>query len=185
MGTSSVSPAGVSQFAELHAAHGSYYVAGPVVGGPNVAEAGELISFLAGDADAIARCAHLFDAYTKMVLNVGTEPRIANAVKICVNYMAASVIELTGQVCTFGEKCGIGASYLTMMMKTMFPQPQLQEYAERIQARDFEPAGFAGEILNDCKRRWPGARVRHLDEGELDQDVRQVRLRAACRDRHQ
>ena len=108
-----------------------------------MAEAGELISFLAGDADAIARCAHLFDAYTKMVLNVGTEPRIANAVKICVNYMAASVIELTGQVCTFGEKCGIGASYLTMMMKTMFPQPQLQEYAERIQARDFEPAGFA------------------------------------------
>jgi 3-hydroxyisobutyrate dehydrogenase-like beta-hydroxyacid dehydrogenase len=48
-----------------------------------------------------------------------------------------------GQVYVFGEKSGVDAPYLGLMMKTMFPQPQLQEYAERIQARHFEPAGFA------------------------------------------
>ncbi len=82
------------------------------------------------------------------MLNVGTEPRIANVIKLVVNYMATSVIELMGQVFTFGEKSGVAAPFLTMMMKTMFPQPQLQEYADRIQARDFEPAGFAvtGEL---------------------------------------
>ncbi len=148
VGTSTISPACATQLAELHAAHGSYYIAGPVVGRPDVAEAGELRTFLAGDADAIARCGSLFEAYSQMVLNVGTEPRIANVIKLCVNYMATSVVELMGQVFTFGEKSGVAAPYLTVMMKTMFPQPQLQEYADRIQSRDFEPAGFAvtGEL---------------------------------------
>ena len=113
-----------------------------MVGRPDVAEAGELRTFLAGDADAIARCTSLFDAYTQMVLNVGAEAKIASTVKICVNYMAMSVIELMGQVYTFGEKSGVDAPYLAMIMKTMFPQPQLQEYVDRIQARDFHPAGF-------------------------------------------
>ena len=143
VGASTISPACATQLAELHAAHGSDYIAGPVLGRPDVAEAGELRTFLAGDADAIARCASLFEAYTQTVLNVGTEPSIASTVKLCINYMATSVIELMGQVYTFGEKSGVGASHLAMMMKAMFPQPQLLEYAERIQARDFEPAGFA------------------------------------------
>jgi 3-hydroxyisobutyrate dehydrogenase-like beta-hydroxyacid dehydrogenase len=143
VGTSTISPACATELAQLHAAHGSQYIAGPVLGRPDVAEAGELRTFVAGDADAIARCTALFEAYTQMVLNVGTEPPLANTVKICVNYMAASVIELMGQVYTFGEKSGVGAPHLALIMKTMFSQPQLQEYAERIRARDFKPAGFA------------------------------------------
>jgi 3-hydroxyisobutyrate dehydrogenase-like beta-hydroxyacid dehydrogenase len=143
VGTSTISPACATRLAELHAAHGSEYVAAPVLGRPDVAEAGELRTFVAGNADAIARCAALFDAYTQLVVNVGIEARLASTVKLCINYMAASVIELMGQVFTFGEKSGVAAPHLSMMMKAMFPQPQMQEYAERIQARDFDPAGFA------------------------------------------
>lgn len=142
LGTSTVSLTCATQLGDLHAAHGSHYIAGPVLGRPDVAEAGELRTFVAGDPDAIARCGGLFEAYTQMVLNVGTEPKIANTLKICVNYLGASIIELMGQVYTFGEKSGVEASHLALIMKTMFPQPQLQEYAERIQARDFVPAGF-------------------------------------------
>jgi 3-hydroxyisobutyrate dehydrogenase-like beta-hydroxyacid dehydrogenase len=143
VGTSTISPACATEVAGLHAAHGSTYVAAPVLGRPDVAEAGELRTFVSGDADAIARCTALFEAYTQMILNVGTEPHIASTVKICVNYMAMSVIELMGQVYTFGEKSGVEPSHLALIMKTMFPQPQLQEYAERIQGRHFHPAGFA------------------------------------------
>ena len=114
-----------------------------MLGRPDVAEAGELRTFVAGDEDAIARCSALFKAYSQMVVPVGTEPAVASAVKISINYMVASVIELMGQVFTFGEKSGIGAPYLALIMKTLFPQPQIQEYAERIQGRNFEPGGFA------------------------------------------
>jgi len=143
VGTSTISPACATELARLHAAHGSHYVAAPVLGRPDVAEAGELRTFVAGDEDAIARCSALFEAYSQMVVPVGREPSVANAVKISINYMVASVIELMGQVYTFGEKSGIGAPYLALIMKTLFPQPQIQEYAERIQARNFEPGGFA------------------------------------------
>lgn len=143
LGTSTISPACAMALAQLHTAHGSHYLAGPVLGRPDVAEAGELRTFVAGDADAIVRCTAVFEAYTQMVLNVGTEPPLANAVKICVNYMVASVIELMGQVYTFGEKSGVGAPQLALIMKTMFSQPQLQEYAEKIQGRAFKPAGFS------------------------------------------
>jgi 3-hydroxyisobutyrate dehydrogenase-like beta-hydroxyacid dehydrogenase len=142
VGTSTISPACATELARLHAAHGSKYIAGPVLGRPDVAEAGELRTFVAGDEDSIARCSSLFEAYSQMVVAVGTEPSVANAVKISINYMVASAIELMGQVYTFGEKSGIAAPYLALIMKTLFPQPQLQEYAERIQARKFEPGGF-------------------------------------------
>jgi len=143
VGTSTISPACATELARLHAAHGSKYIAGPVLGRPDVAEAGELRTFVAGDQDAIARCSALFESYSQMVVPVGTEPSVANAVKIRINYMVASVIELMGQVYTFGEKSGIAAPHLALIMKTLFSQPQLQEYAERIQARNFEPGGFA------------------------------------------
>lgn len=143
VGTSTISPACATELARLHAAHGSKYIAGPVLGRPDMAEAGELRTFVAGDKDAIARCSALFEAYSQMVVPVGTEPSVANAVKISINYMVASVIELMGQAYAFGEKSGIAAPYLALIMKTLFPQPQIQEYAERIQARKFEPGGFA------------------------------------------
>jgi 3-hydroxyisobutyrate dehydrogenase-like beta-hydroxyacid dehydrogenase len=143
VGTSTISPACAKELTQLHAAHGSQYVAGPVLGRPDVAAAGELRTFVAGDAATIARCTALFETYTQMVLNLGTEPSVAHTVKICVNYMVASLIELMGQVYAFGEKSGVDAPQLALIVKTMLPQPQIQEYAERIQARDFRSAGFA------------------------------------------
>ena len=142
IGTTTVSPACAKRVADLHAAHGSHYLAGPVLGRPDVAEAGELRTFLAGDPETIARCESLVESYSSMVLTVGTEPHVANSVKLCVNYMMAAVIELMGQVYTFGEKSGIESQLMGMLMATMFPQPQIQEYAERIRAREFDEAGF-------------------------------------------
>ena len=110
---------------------------------PDVARAGRLRTFVAGDADAISRCTPILDAYTEAIVRVGPEHAVANAMKVCVNYAVASVIELMGEVYAFGEKSGVSAPLLAMLMKTMFPLPAFQEYADRIQARDFEPGGFA------------------------------------------
>lgn len=143
VGLSTISPACATELARLHAHHGSEYLAAPVIGRPDVADAGELRTFVAGNADAISRCSPIVETYTSAVLPVGADHAVANAMKICVNYVVSCVIELMGQVLTFGEKSGVGAPQLAMLMKSLFPVPAFQEYAERIQARDFEPAGFA------------------------------------------
>jgi 3-hydroxyisobutyrate dehydrogenase-like beta-hydroxyacid dehydrogenase len=143
IGTTTVSPGHAAHMAELHAAHGSHYVAAPVVGRPDVAEAGQLRTFVAGDPAVIARCDSLLHAYCQMVVNVGEKHQVANSLKLAVNYMGVSLIELMGEVYAFGEKSGIDPQHLKLLMATMFPQPQLQEYAERILTRDFDEVGFA------------------------------------------
>lgn len=143
VGLSTISPACASELARLHSDHGSEYIAAPVLGRPDVAEAGELRTLVAGDGEAISRCNPVLEAYTELVLPVSSNHAVASAMKICANYAVVSVIELIGEVYSFGEKSGIDAPLLNMLMKTLFPIPALQEYADRIQARDFEPGGFA------------------------------------------
>ena len=142
IGTSTVSPSCAARLAELHAQHGSHYVAAPVVGRPDAAAAGQLMTFAAGDPEAIERCGSVFAAYSAPPINLGAEPRTANSMKLTVNYVLASLIELMGEVYAFAERSGIDPAFANMMLSSMFALPALKGYADRIRARAFEPAGF-------------------------------------------
>jgi 3-hydroxyisobutyrate dehydrogenase-like beta-hydroxyacid dehydrogenase len=143
VGITTISPVCSERLAALHAANGTHYVAAPVVGRPDVAAAGQLRTFVAGDPDAIARCERLFAAYSLGAFNLGTAHGVANSLKLAVNYLIASVIELMGEVYAFGEKSGIDAAVLEVVMAAFFNNPPIKEYAERIRARKFDDAGFA------------------------------------------
>jgi 3-hydroxyisobutyrate dehydrogenase-like beta-hydroxyacid dehydrogenase len=144
IGVSTVSPKCATTLARLHAAQGSRYVAGPVLGRPDVAEAGELVTFVAGEADALDRCKPVLEAYTRMIRTVSDEHRLANTMKLCANYVATSVIELMGQVYAFGEKSGLDTRLLEEMFQTTWAHPGLKEYATRIRERHFDSEdGFA------------------------------------------
>jgi 3-hydroxyisobutyrate dehydrogenase-like beta-hydroxyacid dehydrogenase len=142
VGATTVSPRCAKQLAELHSADGSHYVAAPVVGRPDAAEAGQLLTFTAGDEEVVARCERLFGAYTQAAMRVAAEHAVANSLKIAVNYMGASLIELMGEVYAFGERSGIEPPFLDLLMKTMFGHPALHAYAERIRTRSFDDVGF-------------------------------------------
>jgi 3-hydroxyisobutyrate dehydrogenase-like beta-hydroxyacid dehydrogenase len=142
VGTTTVSPGCATRLAELHAAHGSHYVAGPVVGRPDAAQRAELMTAVAGDQDVIARCKPLFEAYTAGVMNVGTKQAVANSLKLAINYIGVSLIDLMGQVYAFGERSGIDGELLNGVMASMLAPPALKEYAERIRKRDFDNVGF-------------------------------------------
>lgn len=143
VGITTISAVCAERLAALHAANGTYDVAAPVVGRPDVAAAGQLRTFVAGDPDAIARCERLFAAYSLGAFNLGTAHGVANSLKLAINYLIASVIELMGEVFAFGEKSGIDAGVLELMMAAFFNNPPIKEYAERIRARKFDDAGFA------------------------------------------
>lgn len=142
IGTTTVSPRCARTLAALHVAHGSNYVAAPVVGRPDVAEAGQLVTFVAGDADAVARCQPVVSAYSRAVMPVSTTPAVANSLKLAVNYMLGAVVDLIGQVFAFGEKSGIDPQHLDMVTQAMFNHPGLQEYASRMRERRFDDVGF-------------------------------------------
>jgi 3-hydroxyisobutyrate dehydrogenase-like beta-hydroxyacid dehydrogenase len=149
VGTTTISPRCARTLAALHAEHGSDYVSAPVVGRPDVAEAGQLISFVAGDAGVIARCQPVVSAYSRAVMPVGTTPAVANSLKLAVNYMLGAVVDLIWQVFVFGEKSGIDPQHLDMVMQTMFSHPGLQEYAARMRDRRFDDVGF--DLLGGLK----------------------------------
>jgi len=140
--TTTISPRCARRLAELHAEHGSRFVAGPVVGRPDVADKGELRTFLAGDAETIEQCRPVVDAYSSLAIGLGEDPGLASSMKLAVNYTLVATVELMGQVFAFGEKSGISPDMLNMFMGAFFGQPALQEYAQLIRSRDFSDPGF-------------------------------------------
>ncbi len=144
VGASTVSPDCATRLAQLHTQQGSRYLSAPVLGRPDVAEAGQLVTFVAGDAEAIAACEPVLDAYTRIVMKMPGEQRLANVAKLCANYTAASVIELMGQIYAFAEKSGVDLAILENQFQATWAHPGLKQYATKIRARSFDSdGGFA------------------------------------------
>jgi 3-hydroxyisobutyrate dehydrogenase-like beta-hydroxyacid dehydrogenase len=148
IGTTTVSPGHARQMAELHQAHGSHYIAGPVVGRPDAAASGKLLTYVAGNQEAIARCGRIFEAYAMQWTNMGTDHQVANSVKLFINYTVISMVELFGQVYAFAEKSGIDLEFAQQLIHTLLEHPAIKQYAQRIRTREFD-AGF--ELISGFK----------------------------------
>jgi len=113
-----------------------------VVGRGDAAKARNLTTFVAGDPDAIRKCRAIFDAYSLIVLDIGADPASANVLKLIANYSALSVIDLVGQLFALGEKTGMDAATITLVLKTTFDNPHFHYYIDKIRSRDFDHVGF-------------------------------------------
>ena len=141
-----ISPACADQLTELHRKHGSYYVSGPVVGRPDAAAAGHLTSFLAGDAGAVAKATPVCHTYSKAVTAISETPRIANCMKLCINFNVISVIEMMSETYILAEKCGVPLEPMRdFYQQALFAHPALKMYAEKLRSRDF--AGRGGFVM--------------------------------------
>lgn len=137
-----ISPACAEQLTELHRKHGSHYVSGPVVGRPDAAASGQLISFLAGDAQAISTATPVCKAYSKQVTAISERPAIANSMKLCINYNIISIIEMIGETYVLAEKCGVPLEPMRdFYQQALFAHPALKMYAEKLRSRDFGGRG--------------------------------------------
>lgn len=142
--TSTISPDCATQLAEMHISQGFQFISAPVLGRPDVANAGELVTFVSGDEDAIKKCRPVLDAYTRLVRVIPGEHRLANVTKLCANYSAACVIELMGQVYAFAEKNGLDLGLIEDLFQTTWAHPGLKDYATQLRQRNFDvDDGFA------------------------------------------
>lgn len=141
-----ISPRCADELARIHNEHGTHYVSGPVVGRPDAAASGQLVSYLGGAPVAVEKVTPVCKAYSKEVTPVSNRPGIANCIKLCINYSVVSIIELIGETYVFAEKCGVPLEHMrNFYQQAAFAHPALKMYAEKLRARDF--AGRGGFVM--------------------------------------
>ncbi len=137
-----ISPKCADELAEIHSAHGSRFVAAPVLGRPEAAAAGTLMSFMAGDKGDLDAAMPVLLAFTQSAVPVGETASVAATLKLCLNYSMISIIELMGEVYACAETAGIDGDLLKGLYQSMFAHPVLKMYAARIRDRAYDDGGF-------------------------------------------
>jgi 3-hydroxyisobutyrate dehydrogenase-like beta-hydroxyacid dehydrogenase len=122
------------------AGHG--FVSAPVFGRPEAAETKKLIVIAAGPGDLVKRCHPLFDAIGRQTVIAGTEAWQANALKLCGNFMIASMLEAFGEAYAVLRKAGVGPHTFLEAMNGLFASPVYANYGGMVADERFEPAGF-------------------------------------------
>jgi 3-hydroxyisobutyrate dehydrogenase-like beta-hydroxyacid dehydrogenase len=141
--TATVSPGCSDAIAARHASRGQRFLAAPVVGRPEVARAGELLSLVGGPDDVIDRARTSIEAYSARILATGPTPGTASSLKLGINFYIAAIAELFGEVLAFTEKSGVAHETTMQALRGLQGAPGVGGYLERIGARDFDDAGFA------------------------------------------
>jgi len=140
-----ISPHFATCLEALHDEHGTRYVSGPVVGRPDAAADGTLITLLAGNTNAVAKITPVCEAYCKKLISISEQPHAANVTKLGMNYMAISSIEAMSEVYALVDANGVDTGFLADFFAAQFyAHPILKMYAKKIEGRDFHgDAGFA------------------------------------------
>jgi 3-hydroxyisobutyrate dehydrogenase-like beta-hydroxyacid dehydrogenase len=140
---STISVALSQKLAEEHGKRGQQYVAAPVFGRPEAAEAGKLFVVAAGEKSAVERCKPLLEVLGQRVFVIGDKPEMANVVKLSGNFLIASVIESLGEAIALTRKYGIDPhDYVEFLTNSLFAAPVYKTYGGIIAEEKYQPAGF-------------------------------------------
>jgi 3-hydroxyisobutyrate dehydrogenase-like beta-hydroxyacid dehydrogenase len=138
-----ISVALARELAALATARGVIYLAAPVFGRPEAAQAAKLNIVVGGDGAALTRIESLLLAIGERIWPVGALPEHANVVKLAGNFMIASALETMGEAAALVRAHGIkSADFLDILTSTLFAGPVYQNYGRLIGAQRYEPAGF-------------------------------------------
>jgi 3-hydroxyisobutyrate dehydrogenase-like beta-hydroxyacid dehydrogenase len=141
--TSTISPRLSLRLAERHQAAGQLYVAAPVFGRPQAAEAKQLWIVAAGPPAAIERVRPLLEAMGQGVVVAGPDPGRANVIKLAGNFLLAAAIEAMGEAFALARKYDVlPADLLDIVNGRLFRSPIYENYGKLIASERYEPAGF-------------------------------------------
>ena len=144
---STISVALAERLTAAHAEAGQKFVAAPVFGRPEAAQAAKLFVVAAGEPATIEALSPAFDAIGQRTFVVSEEPKTANLVKLSGNFLITAVIESLGEAMALVGKAGVDKQvYLDLITSTLFGAPIYKTYGELIAGDRFEPAGFAASL---------------------------------------
>lgn len=152
------------RLAAEHARCGQEYVAAPVFGRPDAAEAARLAVVAAGKPEAVQRCRPLLEAMGPKLLVAGERPAIANVIKLIGNFLLGSVVESLAEAFALGRKSGVDEELLYEFLTTvLFPAPVYRNYGEAILRGRHEPAKFTTALgLKDIHLVLAAAGAQHV-----------------------
>ena len=150
---STISVALSKKLAEEHGKRGQQYIAAPVFGRPEAAEAAKLFVVAAGDKETVERYKPLLEALGQRVFVMGDKPEMANVVKLSGNFLIATVIESLGEAMALARKYGIDPhQYVEFLTNSLFAAPVYKTYGNLIAEGKYHPAGFKMRLgLKDVK----------------------------------
>jgi 3-hydroxyisobutyrate dehydrogenase-like beta-hydroxyacid dehydrogenase len=140
---STISVALAQRLSESHRERGQAFVASPVFGRPQAAEAAKLLVVAGGPEDAVKRCRPLLQAVGDRLFVLGSEPAAANALKLAGNFLIASMLEALGEALALMRKSGVDpAQFLEIVNGSLFKSPVYENYGRIILNEKYQPAGF-------------------------------------------
>lgn len=150
---STVSVALAARLTQAHRGAGGRFVSAPVFGRPAAAQAAELVVLAAGEPDARADSAPVFDAVGRRTFAVGDTPSAANLVKLCGNFMIMASIEAMAEATTLAGNGGVDRRLLLdILTETLFAAPVFRNYGPAIVEERYRPAGFTAPLgLKDMR----------------------------------
>ena len=136
---STISVALSEKLAKEHRARGHLYIAAPVFGRPEAAEAGKLFVAAAGDNAAIEQYKSVLEALGQRLFVIGDKPEMANIVKLSGNFLIASVIESLGEAVALTRKYGVDPhTYIDFLTSSLFSAPVYKTYGGLIAAESYQ-----------------------------------------------
>jgi 3-hydroxyisobutyrate dehydrogenase-like beta-hydroxyacid dehydrogenase len=149
---STISTAAASALAGEHARNGQGYVAAPVFGNPDAAEARQLFIVAAGVAADLARCQPIFDSLGQRTFVIGADPQDANLVKLLGNMMSATALEMLAEAVAVVRKRGLDPrSFIDIMTSTMFGGRAHKIYGDKIARQAYAPGFVLPLVLKDVR----------------------------------
>jgi 3-hydroxyisobutyrate dehydrogenase-like beta-hydroxyacid dehydrogenase len=140
---STISPLLASKLASFHRKREQRYISAPVLGRPEVAQAGKLTVVAAGDLEVLPNIQPLFDSFGQKTWPLGTRAEKANVVKLAANLMLAAAIESMSEASAFVSGYGVAPGQLLEITNSnVFACPAYQIYGRGIADETFEPAEF-------------------------------------------
>ncbi len=141
--TSTVAPATSRRLAEGCRQYGVAYLAAPVLGRPDAAEAARLWIFLSGRREAKERALPILRVLGQGVFDLGEDPGAANVAKLACNFLIASAMEAMAEAFTLAEKNGVGRGLMAdLLAQTVFDCPVYRNYGKQIAEQRYQPALF-------------------------------------------
>ncbi len=140
---STISVALSRRLAQAHREAGQEFVAMPVFGRPQAAEARKLTVVAAGPAAARERCRPIFEAVGQATHELGDDAAAAAVVKLAGNFLIAAMMEGLAEAYALARKSGIEAArFLEIVNGGLIRSPLYESYGTLMAEERFEPAGF-------------------------------------------
>jgi 3-hydroxyisobutyrate dehydrogenase-like beta-hydroxyacid dehydrogenase len=144
---SSILPQTAEHLTLLHEQAGSFYLAAPVFGRPDAAEARKLWVCVSGKQQAKEIAKPVLDKLSQGIIDFGETPGGANVIKIAGNFMIMASMEMMAEAYTLAEKSGLNRAQVAEFFgSTLFNAPIFQNYGKLIANKEYEPVRFKSEL---------------------------------------